>query len=72
MKMEIQHIKTYGEHQSTGKVCQTFKEEIMPILLKLFQKIKEEGTLPNSFYKAKTRWKPKPKPRTNESAYTKV
>ena len=53
----------------TGKVCKTFKEEIMLILLKLFQNIKEEGTLPNSFYKAKTIWEPKPKPRTNQSRY---
>ena len=32
----------------------------MPILLKLFQKVSEEGTLPNPFYEASITLMPKP------------
>ena len=52
--------KSPGPDSFTGEFYEAFKGEITAILHRLFQKIQEDGRLPNSFYEASVIPIPKP------------
>ena len=52
--------KSPGPDGFTGEFYQAFREELIPSLLKFFQKVAKEETFPNSLYKATISLKPNP------------
>ena len=49
---KLQTNKSPGLDSFTTEFFQKLREELTPLLLRLFHKIQEDGRLPNSFYEA--------------------